>query len=124
MSAFGSISALTPQRVWDGIAGRVVHGEHLTLGVIELDPDVALPEHHHVNEQVGLVISGSLELVVGGEARTLGPGETWTIPPEVPHSGRAGADGAIVVDIFSPPRQDWRALEELPPRPPAWPPTP
>lgn len=121
MSAFGAISALPPQRVWDGIAGRALHGTNLTLGLIELEPDAVLPEHHHVNEQLGVVVSGSIEMTIGGESRTLGPGETWTIAPDVPHSGRVGAQGAIVIDVFSPPREDWRALEELPPRAPSWP---
>jgi len=121
VSAFGRISALPPLRVWDGIAGRAVHGTSLTFGVIELDPGATLPEHQHVNEQLGIVVSGALTLTVAGETRTLGPGETWTIPPQVPHSGRAGASGAVVIDIFSPPREDWRALEELPPRAPSWP---
>ena len=120
-SAFGRISALSRQRVWDGVAGRALHGTSITLGVIELEPDAALPEHHHLNEQLGIVVSGVLEMTIGGESRTLGPGETWTIPPDVPHAGRAGADGATVIDVFSPPREDWRALEELPPRAPSWP---
>ena len=121
MSAFGRISALPRQRVWDGIGGRALHGTAVTLGVIELEPDAALPEHHHVNEQLGVVVSGSIEMTIGGETRMLGPGETWTIAPDVPHTGRAGTDGAVVIDVFSPPREDWRALEELPPRAPFWP---
>ena len=120
-SAFDRISALPRQHVWDGIAGRALHGSSVTVGVIELEPDAALPEHHHVNEQLGVVVSGAIEMTVGSESRTLGPGETWTIAPDVPHSGRAGAQGATVIDVFSPPREDWRALEELPPSPPAWP---
>ncbi len=121
MSAFGQISALPLQRVWDGIAARALHGSSITLGVIELEPDTALPEHHHVNEQLGVVVSGALEMTVGDESRTLGPGGTWTIAPGVPHTGRAGPDGAIAIDVFSPAREDWRALEELPPVAPAWP---
>ena len=121
MSAFGQISALPRQRVWDGIAGRAVHGTNVTFGVLELEPDTVLPEHHHANEQLGFVVSGALEMTIGGETRMLGPGETWTIAPDVPHSGRVGADGAVVIDVFSPAREDWRALEELPPRAPSWP---
>ena len=121
MSAFGRISALPAQRIADGLAARVVHGSSLTLGVVELEPSAALPEHHHVNEQIGIVVSGAISMTIGGETRTLAPGETWTIPPDVPHGGRAGAGGAIVIDVFTPAREDWRALEELPPHAPSWP---
>ncbi len=121
MSAFGRISALPALRVWDGVAGRALHGTSVTLGVIELDPGASLPEHHHANEQLGVVVSGAIEMTIRGESRTLGPGETWTIPSHVPHSGLAGAQGAIVIDVFSPAREDWRSLEELGPRAPSWP---
>jgi quercetin dioxygenase-like cupin family protein len=121
MSAFGRLADLPLQRVWDGIEGRVVHGEQLTLGVLEVAPGNPLPEHHHANEQVGLVVRGELQLTVGGETRALGPGETYTIAPGVPHSGRGGPQGALVLDIFAPARAEWRELETLPPTPPAWP---
>jgi quercetin dioxygenase-like cupin family protein len=121
MSAFDELSRIRPRRVWDGMIARPVVGERITLAVVELDADTELPEHHHANEQLGLVLAGSIELRVGGETRVLGPGETWRFAPDAPHSGRAGPDGAVVVDVFSPPRADWQELDELDPRPPLWP---
>jgi unsaturated pyranuronate lyase len=121
MSAFDELANVRPRQVWDGMVARAVHGERITLAVVELDADMDLPEHHHANEQLGLVLQGSVELRVGGERRMLGPGETWRFASDAPHSGRAGPDGAVVVDVFSPPREDWRALEELEARAPRWP---
>ncbi|MGH2851602.1 MAG: cupin domain-containing protein [Solirubrobacteraceae bacterium] len=121
MSAFDELSSIRPRVVWDGMIARPVHGERLTLAVVELDADMELPEHHHANEQLGLVLQGSVELRVGDETRMLGPGETWRFAPHAPHSGRAGPDGAVVVDAFSPPREDWRELAELDLQPPIWP---
>ena len=37
----------------------------------------------------------------------LGPGGTWRIPPDTPHEVHVGTDGAVVLDVFSPPRADW-----------------
>lgn len=101
--------------------GRVVHGERITLGVIELDADSVVPEHSHENEQLGIVLRGELILRVGDEERSLGPGTTWRIAPNVAHSGHAGPDGAVVIDVFSPPRADWENLDRLESRPPRWP---
>ena len=115
------IARLAPQQIWDGIAGRVVHGERITLGVVELDPNVVLPEHTHEHEQLGLVLSGSLTFTLGGEKRELGPGGTWAIPSNVPHSAVTGPDGAVVVDVFTPTRDDWRTLGPTEQRPPRWP---
>ncbi|MGH3113047.1 MAG: cupin domain-containing protein [Gaiellaceae bacterium] len=100
--------------------GRSVHGVRITLGVIELDPGSLVPEHGHENEQLGLVLSGSLSFRVGDEARELGPGGTWRITANTPHEVRAGPKGAVVIDVFSPIREDWEPLERRQ-RPPRWP---
>ena len=111
---------MTPQQIWDGVLGRSVNGERITLGVIELDPDSLVPEHSHENEQLGLVLSGSLAFRVGEETRELGPGGTWRITANTPHEVQAGPEGAVVIDVFAPTREDWKPLERRE-RPPRWP---
>jgi len=115
------MASVPPQQIWDGIAGRVVHGERLTLGLIELEPDAVLPEHRHESEQVGMVISGSITFSIGTERQTLGPGGTWRIPSNVSHEAVIGPEGAVVIDVFSPVREDWKVLPEADSRPPTWP---
>lgn len=121
MGAFDDLQSLHPIRIWDGVIARAVEGDRLGLSVVELDPGIVVPEHSHENEQLGFVLSGSVRFRVGSETRELGPGATWTIPPNVPHEVHTGPDGAVVVDVFSPPRDDWRALERAEPQPPLWP---
>jgi quercetin dioxygenase-like cupin family protein len=121
VSAFEKLERVAPLPIWHGIVARAVSGERLTLSVVELDPGAVVAEHAHENEQLGLVLQGSMDFRVGGERRELGPGETWTIPPNTPHEAVAGQDGAVVIDVFAPPRDDWAALEPLPERPPRWP---
>jgi unsaturated pyranuronate lyase len=121
MSAFGSVSSLDLQRIWDGVHGRVVHGDSLTLGVLELDPNSVVPEHQHDHEQLGMCLSGSLQFRVGGETRELHAGETWTIPSNVPHEVQVGPEGAVVIDAFAPTRDDWRKAERVDERAPRWP---
>ena len=104
MSAFDDLSSLHLRRIWDGVHGRVVHGEQITLGVIELDPGSVVPEHRHENDQLGICLSGSLLFRVGKESRELAAGATWSIPANVPHEVRVGAEGAVVIDVFVPPR--------------------
>lgn len=121
MSSFDDLSTLDLQRIWDGVHVRVVHGDRITLGVIELDPNSVVPEHSHENEQLGMCLSGSLVFRVADESRELGPGETWTIPGNVPHEVQVGPEGAVVIDVFVPPREDWREAERVDARPPRWP---
>ena len=120
MSAFGDISGMRGQQIWDGVVGRAVHGERITMGVIELDPGSIVPEHRHENEQLGVVLRGSVAFRVGDETRELRPGETWRIPANTPHEVRTGPDGAVVIDVFAPARDDWKELEQVE-RPPLWP---
>jgi unsaturated pyranuronate lyase len=121
VSAFADAEAIPPQRVWDGILSRAVHGQRATLSLLELEPGAVVPEHSHENEQLGILLEGSLTFRIGDETREVGPGGTWRIIGNVPHAVTTGPAGAVVVEVFSPPRSDWHALELLEPQPPRWP---
>ena len=115
------LSELEPIAVWEGVRARRVEGEHVTLAIVELDPDAVVPEHTHPAEQNGMVIRGEMRFRVGDEERVLGPGGTWRILGGVPHTAAAGPDGAVVIDVFSPIRSDWDAFPILPQEEPRWP---
>jgi quercetin dioxygenase-like cupin family protein len=121
MSAFDHLADIAPQQLFDGFVARAVHGERLTLAVVEIAPGATLPEHDHANEQFGKVLRGSASFRVGAEERELAPGSIWRIPSDTPHSLVAGPDDAEVIDVFSPPRDDWAELPELEPQRPRWP---
>jgi quercetin dioxygenase-like cupin family protein len=69
--------------------------------------DAVVPEHNHMNDQVGYVIFGLLEITIGGEAQICHPGDSYAVPGGVIHSARALAN-TLVIDAFSPPRTDYR----------------
>jgi quercetin dioxygenase-like cupin family protein len=121
MEAFGDLRTMDAIRIWDGVAARAATGERLSLAVVELDPGSVVAEHRHPHEQLGMVLRGSVRFRVGNEERELGPGETWCIPGDVPHEVHAGPDGAEVIDVFAPVREDWAQLEREEPRRPRWP---
>lgn len=66
-----------------------------------------IPEHSHMNDQVGYVISGQIEVTIGGETRICRAGDSYAIPGGVPHRARV-LQRAVVIDVFSPPRNDYR----------------
>ena len=121
MSGLDELSRIRPLKVWNGVIARTVNGERVALAVIELEPDSVVPEHSHENEQLGLVIQGTVTFRVGTETRELGPGGTWRIPSNTPHEVRTGPNGAVVIDVFAPVRADWAELDVLEPQPPVWP---
>jgi quercetin dioxygenase-like cupin family protein len=124
MSVFGDVGGSEPLRIWDGVTGWTVETERVTLALIELDANSVVPEHSHENEQVGILLHGSLRFRIGDEERELVPGATWRIPSHTPHDVHVGPDGASLVEVFAPSRADWTGLEHVAGRRPAWPPLP
>jgi quercetin dioxygenase-like cupin family protein len=118
---FESLRTISPHRLTDGILARAVEGERVTMAVVQLDPNAVSPAHHHENEQLGFVIAGSMVMRIGTEERELNAGDTYNIPSDVSHDALAGPDGATVVDVFVPVREDWKKLDRLDPVEPRWP---
>jgi quercetin dioxygenase-like cupin family protein len=121
MPTYQRVSEVSPYQIWDGATARAVHGERVTVGIIDLDPDVFVPEHRHGNEQVGFVIRGAVTMEIDGDERLLIPGDMYSIRGSVPHSAKAGPEGATVVDVFAPVRADWETAPRLSPSPGKWP---
>lgn len=62
--------------------------------------------HRHPHEQSGYVISGRYVLTIGDDVYELTAGDTYSIPGNHTHSFRV-VDGGEVVDVFTPPREDY-----------------
>ena len=92
---FVTVTEIEPLALMDGLRVRPVSGERITLGIFELDPGIAMPEHRHPNEQVGVVIRGEFTFTIGGETRLRKPGDMWVIPPGVPHTVERAGQGRM-----------------------------
>jgi quercetin dioxygenase-like cupin family protein len=117
MTHFSNVNEVEVLKIWNGVRGRPAVGEKASLVHLVLDPDAVVPEHHHPHEQTGILLEGSLRFTVGGETKELKPGDMWVIPGETPHDVVAGPNGATLVELFAPPREDWAGLERLPASP-------
>ena len=91
-----------------GLTTRIFAGEHAMLSVVEISPNAQGTLHHHPEEQWGVLLEGSAIRVQGGEEIEVRKGDFWRTPGHVPHTMRAGPEGARVLDIFSPPRAEYR----------------
>ncbi|HEX6142038.1 MAG TPA: cupin domain-containing protein [Geminicoccaceae bacterium] len=77
---------------------RMVASDDALVIFFDFKEETVIPPHAH-GAQWGVVIEGSFELTVGGETRTVGPGDTYDIPPGVEHSARVPA-GVRLIDVF------------------------
>ncbi len=97
-----------------GVSGRPLFGEGAMLNLIEFEPGSTVPLHSHEHEQLGIVLRGMQALVVDGVPHELGPMQGYVLPGGVEHSAYCGPDGALVLDVFRPVREDylerWQAL--------------
>lgn len=89
-----------------GIQTKLVSGKKLMLSFVEISEGAGMSEHSHFHEQAGIVLEGEIEIVIGAECRKLKQGESYFIPKNVPHTLRPWKQ-ARILDIFSPPREDY-----------------
>ena len=82
-------------------------GERAMLLQSTFDAGAELAEHRHPHEQITYLVSGELEMRVGDEVYSLGPGDSVLIPPEVRH-GAIAQKKTVVIDAFSPPNEDFK----------------
>ncbi len=89
------------------LAGRkAVHGEQITLARFRFDKGNQVAMHHHANDQITTVESGSVRMTCGNEEFVLKAGDMVHVPPNVPH-GNIALENTIIVELFSPIRSDW-----------------
>jgi unsaturated pyranuronate lyase len=91
-----------------GVTGRPLFGRETMLNLIRFEPGATVPLHSHPHEQLGIVLEGMQALVVDGIAHELGPLEAYALPGGVEHSAYCGPEGALVLDVFTPVREDYQ----------------
>jgi unsaturated pyranuronate lyase len=87
-----------------GVTTRIFSGEQAMLSVVSMAPNAQGILHNHPEEQWGVLLEGSAVRVQDGEEIPVKKGDFWRTPGNVPHTMRAGPEGARVLDVFSPPR--------------------
>jgi quercetin dioxygenase-like cupin family protein len=95
-----------------GLDARIFAGEHAMLSLVEIAPHSEGRLHSHEEEQWGYLLEGTVTRIQDGEAVDATPGEFWHTPGGVEHTIRAGEEGAVVLDVFSPPRPEYREAGE------------
>ena len=102
-------SSATPVEMLPGVVRRTLtEGERMMLIEVTLAQGAVVPPHTHPHEQIGYLASGRLLFTVGDERRELSAGDSWLVPSNVSHQVTA-LEPSVAIDIFSPPREEYRA---------------
>ncbi len=78
------------------------------LNLVTFEPGATVPAHSHPHEQFGIVLRGMQALVIDGVAHELEPMDGYVLPGGIEHSAYCGPEGATVLDVFCPVREDYR----------------
>ncbi len=108
---------MKPRKLAPGISAKVAWGEKLMLSLVVLAPNAVVPEHSHPHEQMGMLVSGTMELAVEGRPSMLSGNDMYLVPGGVPHSAKAGPRGAVALDAFAPPREEYKRSRTASKRP-------
>jgi quercetin dioxygenase-like cupin family protein len=101
---FKSLDEGLTRKLGNGIATHIFFGKNVMLSLAEIAPGTISPVHSHPEEQWGYLLQGECVRIQDGEEVQMKIGDFWYTPSNVPHGVRVGASGALVMDIFSPPR--------------------
>lgn len=99
-------SAIPLEELNPQAARRVIHSSRMTVARLFLKAGAVVPEHHHDNEQLTMMVSGKLQFVLDGEEIIVAAGDVLEIPPHARHSVVALEDSEAW-DLFAPRREDW-----------------
>ena len=108
MNCFWNPENIAPKVLAPGVTAKIASGEKMMLSLVTLAPDAVVPTHSHPHEQMGFMVSGTLEFTIEGETRIVSGNEMYLVPGGVPHAAKAGPGGAVALDAFSPPREEYR----------------
>ena len=88
------------------LAKQTIHGERITVARVHLAKGAVVPRHSHSNEQISMPERGKVRFMFDDGDQLVESGQVLTIPPNMAHAVEALED-SIVVDLFSPIREDW-----------------
>jgi quercetin dioxygenase-like cupin family protein len=100
------------RKLADGLNTRIFVGENIMLSVVKIEAQSEGKIHSHSEEQWGVLLVGECTRIQAGEEVNVKAGDFWYTPGNVLHGIRTGTSSAVVLDIFSPPRPEYKQSGE------------
>ena len=97
-----------PRELAEGVTTRIFPGDQAMLSVVRLEANAKGSLHSHPEEQWGYLIEGSATRIQDGEHIPVEKGSFWRTPSDVEHSVIAGPEGCVILDVFAPPREEYK----------------
>ncbi len=91
-----------------GSNSHLVFGDKITVSFLTMAANSYFPPHRHEPEQIMIVLDGYADEIVEGKLYRLQKGDVMLLPSNIEHGAYLREVDCRVIDIFSPPREDFR----------------
>jgi gluconolactonase len=92
-----------------GANSRLIGGHGAQLSFLQMSPGLSFAAHLHPEEQLMIVLRGSIEELILDLKVPMAKGDLLYLPGTMVHGGKVGDKGCDVLDVFFPPRPDYEA---------------
>ncbi len=89
----------------------ITSGKTMYQMIARLEAGSKMPQHRHPHEQIVHILEGRMRLIVDGRPHELSAGDSFYLASNLPH-GVATIEDTRVLDTFSPPRDEYLAIDE------------
>ncbi len=108
MSVFGLNEQIEKEDLGGGVTRKILnYGGSLMMVEVTMAKGGVGAAHTHPHEQISYIARGSFEFTVGGQKQVVHAGDSLYVASNVEHGTLSLEDGSIVVDIFTPIREDF-----------------
>lgn len=91
-----------------GSNSHLVFGERIMVSFLTMSAKSFFPPHRHEAEQIMIVLEGFCDEIIEGKLYRVNPGDVIILPSNIEHGAYLREVDCRVIDIFSPPREDFR----------------
>lgn len=100
-------TSIPVEQLEEGIQRQMIVGENVMICRLRFAPNIVTPAHDHPHEQMTLVEKGRVLFTIGSEQRIAKAGDVLHFPSGTWHGATMLDEEVILVDIFSPIREDF-----------------
>ena len=97
----------------------LVYGDNTLMSELRMSRGTRIPNHKHPIEQTGYLLSGKTRLFINDQVYTCNPGDSWCIPGDA-KNGTFAIKDSVIIEIFSPVREDLHPDTEYTPFIQSW----
>ena len=104
---FYNADDLEPETVEGNVTRYIYTARNMQTVEYRFPPHKTFPPHKHDDhEQIGYLVKGKMGFKVGDEEKIILPGDYYIAPAGVIHNAWTLDEPSVLLDFFSPPRDD------------------